>query len=619
MHPATMLSTLVLLAFMSWTSPALAHGGEDHGTPTAEMPASNQPRAIAASEDYEVVAVLKGGALLIFLDRFADNSPVTEAKLTVTVGSTELHPELTKDGVYRLQSNLFAQHGKHDLIFAIEDGSKSDLLITSIDIPAHAAVAAPGARDSNSTVDSFVSALSSAVARLKTVLSTASPTQISIGVGILIGVPLLLSVLRRRRRAETVATAEAVNSNSNAAEAEGTRDGSSGKAATYQTRVTQLRSRPGDPAAAAALLLLFGAAVLPAPKAIAHGGEDHGEANQPVVSQGDAPRRLPDASVYLPKPTQRLLEVRTLQTQETKTQPRQSLVGRVIADPDRFGVVQSTLGGRITPPKSGLPKLGQAVKAGDVLGYVAPYIAAIDRSDAAQTAGNLEQEIALAESRLVRAKRLFAVNAGTRVQVEEREIELEGLKKRRTAIAGTTTKPEALVAPIDGVIAAVKVVAGQVVEVKDVLFEIIDPSSLWVEAFVFDQSVPQVFSDTTAAAQDGASFKLSYIGRSRALRQQSTILQFAIENPPQSLNIGMPVTVLVQQGDPVNGIVLPKTAVVRGSNGEDVVWQHAGPERFVAAPVKLSSFDGERVLVLRGLEAGQRVVVQGAELINQVR
>jgi RND family efflux transporter MFP subunit len=295
------------------------------------------------------------------------------------------------------------------------------------------------------------------------------------------------------------------------------------------------------------------------------------------------------------------------------------LAGRVIANPDKFGVVQSTLGGRITPPAGGLPKLGQTVKSGEVLGFVAPYIAAIDKSDAAQTAGNLDQEIALAEARLARAKRLLAVNAGTAVEVEEREIEVDGLKKRRSAINVITTKLEPLIAPIDGVIAATKVVAGQVVEVKDVLYEIIDPSSLWVEAFAFDHSGSQAFSGASAAAQDGASFNLTFIGRSRALRQQSTVLQFEIVKPSASLNVGMPVTVLVHEGDPVQGIVLPKSAIVRSSNGEDVVWQHEAPERFVAKTVKVSSFDGQRVLVERGLKAGERIVVQGAELISQVR
>ena len=39
----------------------------------------------------------------------------------------------------------------------------------------------------------------------------------------------------------------------------------------------------------------------------------------------------------------------------------------------------------------------------------------------------------------------------------------------------------------------------------------------------------------------------------------------------------------------------------------------------MARPVRVRSFDGERVLVLAGLKSGERVVVEGAELVNQVR
>jgi membrane fusion protein, heavy metal efflux system len=74
-----------------------------------------------------------------------------------------------------------------------------------------------------------------------------------------------------------------------------------------------------------------------------------------------------------------------------------------------------------------------------------------------------------------------------------------------------------------------------------------------------------------------------------------------------------------QAGEAISGIVLPKSAVVRSANGEDIVWRHTDPERFVPAPVRISPFDGARVLVQAGLGQGQRIVVQGAELISQVR
>lgn len=586
---------LLLAVVLALASPALAHEGHDHGSAAAEMPTSNHPRAIAVSEDYEVVAVLKGKELIIYVDRFADNSPVTGAHLTVTIGTREIQPEWTPDGAFRLESNDLLRPGKHELILSLQEGSNSDLLITSLEVPEAPHAAASQALSS----PSLDSRLKTAISIL---MSRATPRQIAGGTVAIFGFMLLALLVRRRRRAAALKPAVGGEDRS---------ESEAGKAS-----VSRLRAKSAGPAAAAAVALFL---IAPAPKATAHGDEDHGDAKQPVAFAGDIPRRLPDASVYLPKPSQRLLEVRTLQTKETTTQPNLSFVGRVIPNPDRFGVVQSTLGGRVTPPAAGLPKLGQVVTAGEVLGYVAPYIATIDRSDAAQTAGDLDQQTALAEIRLERAKRLYSVNAGTRVQVEDREIELKGLEKRRAALTANTTKSEPLVAPIDGVIAASKVVAGQVVEAKDVLYEIIDPSSLWVEAFAFDQSTPQMFSEGSATAQDSASLKLKFIGKSRALRQQSTVLHFAIDNPPASLNVGMPVTVHVQQGDAIKGILLPKAAVVRAANGENVVWRHEQPERFVAVPVKVSSFDGERVLVAGGLTAGERVVVEGAELINQLR
>ena len=273
----------------------------------------------------------------------------------------------------------------------------------------------------------------------------------------------------------------------------------------------------------------------------------------------------------------------------------------------------------MTPPVAGLPYLGQQVKAGDVLGYVTPAFLAIDSANVAQTAGDLDQQLDLAKTKLERAQRLLATNTGTRVSVEEATIQVRGLERRRAALGQSQIKSEPLLAPVDGVIANARVMAGQVVAPQDILFEIIDPSSLLVEAFAFDQSVPQTFETVSAHGQSGASFELTFLGRSRALRQQSTILHFEIKNPPADLSVGMPVTVNAQAGEAVAGILLPKSALVRAANGEDVLWRHSEPERFIATPVATTSFDGERVLIQSGLKPGERVVVQGAELINQVR
>ena len=582
-HIATVAAALFITIASLGLSPAvLAHGGHDPDAPTAVLPTAVQARAVAVGDEIEAVAILRGDDLLIYVDRFADNSPVTKATVIVTIGRSEHRAEINGDGIYLVKAPTLVRPGANELVIAVQDAAFSDLLIATL-----TTLVSPEAATITADPTGFL-------ARLKSWVDVVGPTLTAIlGSLAIMG---FTAVLLLRRKPPKDEFAQKMRTD----EDDKPRGGGGGPLVVL-TLIGLLAIGGRDPAAA-------------------HGGHDHGDdAAQPMTVSGDAPRRLADGSVFLPKPTQRLLGVRTVQAQETSTRPSYTLVGRIIPNPDKSGVVQSTVNGRLTPPATGLPRLGQDVKAGDVLAYVTPAFLAIDSTNVAQTAGDLDQQIELAKTKLARGQRLLAANAGTRVTVEEAELLLRGLERRRAALGQSQIKSEPLLSPVDGVIASAKVMVGQVVAPQDILFEIIDPASLLVEAFVFDPAAPQKFDAASAQAQDGASFGLTFIGRSRALRQQSTILHFAIQNPPATLNVGLPVTVHAQAGDPVVGLLIPKAALVRGANGEDIVWRHTEPERFVATAVKVSSFDGERVLVQSGLKPSERVVVLGAELINQVR
>ncbi|MBY0336525.1 MAG: HlyD family efflux transporter periplasmic adaptor subunit, partial [Acetobacteraceae bacterium] len=349
-------------------------------------------------------------------------------------------------------------------------------------------------------------------------------------------------------------------------------------------------------------------------------GHDHGEAEAPVASAAvDAPSRLPDGTVFLPKVSQRLLEVRTTILREAEASRTVTLVGRVVADPNRGGLAQSLAGGRIVPPEGGLPRLGQAVRRGQVLAIVEPPIPVADRTTIAERSGDLEQQIAAAEARLARARNLAASGAGTRVQVADTEIELEGLRRRRVLLSQNRVAPEVIRAPADGVIASARAVAGQVVAAQDVLFQVVDPAGLWVEALLFGADAARELRGATAAVRGGAPMRLSLQGFGRAVQQGATLAQFRVEDPPPGLALGQPVAVVAELAEPVRGLILPRAAVVRAANGEQVVWRHVEPESFAAAPVRIEPLDAARVLVMAGLRAGERVVVQGAGLVNQVR
>ena len=349
----------------------------------------------------------------------------------------------------------------------------------------------------------------------------------------------------------------------------------------------------------------------------AHDGHDHGPDVR--ASAGNSPARRPDGSLFVPKPTQRLLEIRTrTATVETKTRTVR-FNGRIVANPNRSGIVQSTIQGRYEAPEGGVPPLGTRVKAGDLLGRVAPSFASINSSDMAQTLGTLDQEIALNRRKLARQEQLLASNVVAKATVEDIRIQLEGLEKRRRELLAAKARPEDLRAPVDGVIAATRVVAGQVVAQSDQLFQIIDPASLLVEALVFDQINPDAVDEATAAIGPDATIKLKFMGRSRALQQQYSILQFQIVESPVSLNVGAPVTVIAATGERVTGIVLPRAALAQAPNGQTVVFSHKEPEVFVPRAVRVEPFDNESVLITAGIAAGEKIVVRNAPLLNQVR
>jgi hypothetical protein len=203
--------------------------------------------------------------------------------------------------------------------------------------------------------------------------------------------------------------------------------------------------------------------------------------------------------------------------------------------------------------------------------------------------------------------------------VIDAETELEGLRKRREIVRSTRIEPEVLTAPIDGTIAAARVVAGQVVASQDVIFQIVDPKGLWVEALVYGETDPAKVGAATGVAVDGTPLKLVSQGFSKTMQQQATVVHFAVEDPPANLSVGSPVTVLARNGSSVSGIVMPRDAVVRGANGEAVVWRHTDPERFEARPVRTEPFDATRLVIRAGVAEGERIVIRGSELINQVR
>ena len=366
---------------------------------------------------------------------------------------------------------------------------------------------------------------------------------------------------------------------------------------------------------ASVLVLALGLTTGLPTQAVAGPGHDHGDA--PAAPSANGPQRLPDGSVFLPKPAQRQLGVRTLPTEAAPLPRSFELNGQVVMDPNAGGKVQPLNAGRIEPGPRGLPNLGQAVRKGEVLAYVVSSASAIERSGQAAQLAELRAAKSLADKRVARLKELS--DTVPRKDIEAAETEAQSLTERIAALGTGVAPREALVAPVSGVIAAARIVTGQVVDAREVLFEIVDPARLRIEALTFDAALANDIGSATIAV--GAErVPLIYIGAAPSLREQALPLVFGAQGkPPAALAVGQPVRVFVQSKSKVQGIAVPLASLLRNPANQTIVWVKTAPERFEPRVVTTAPLDGVRVAVLSGLQAGDRVATQGATLINQVR
>lgn len=378
--------------------------------------------------------------------------------------------------------------------------------------------------------------------------------------------------------------------------------------------------RRGLKVAAMSAAVMTGASVLLAAISFGQGRNSTNESALPrAQALTDAPRRLQDGSAFAAKPTQRLLDVRTASAEPRTIRPAVNLMGRVIADPNRSSIVQSIYGGRVVQGETSIPRIGQSVSKGDILAQIEPLLPVADRTTILEKVGEIEQLMSIAENKLRRLRPLAERGAVPQGQVNDLESELEGLRARRETTRSSRTGLEVLRASTDGIITAAKVVPGQVIQPQDILFQIADPKNLWVEALAYDDIGPDGPGEATAIGHAGPPIALSFLGTSRALRQHASVVHFSIPEPPPGMNIGQPLTVMVQRGTPVTGLIFPRDAVVRSGNGENIVWQHTAPERFEPKPVRIYPLDASRVVVAAGVSQHERIVVRGTDLINQIR
>ncbi|HVF38754.1 MAG TPA: efflux RND transporter periplasmic adaptor subunit [Gemmatimonadaceae bacterium] len=300
--------------------------------------------------------------------------------------------------------------------------------------------------------------------------------------------------------------------------------------------------------------------------------------------------------------------------------------GDMFASFDATGVIEAAPGkhAEVTAPIAGLvdaagvarsPSPGQRVGRGAVLAYVIPSLGEGGSAYAAARAALRE-----AQDEYARAKRLFDADAAPRRRVHEAEIRLQAARESLSGFSGGGLGAGgrlAIRAPISGEIVRRSIVAGGRLEAGAPLFSIVDPSVVSLRV-----NVPAAQA-SLVTPRSGAGFTLEgnerrheadellSVGSVIDAASRTLPVIYQIPNPDGSIKVGQNARVEIKTGQRVTGVIIPAAAVL-DEDGRPIAYVQPEGETFEKRELKLGGRQADRVLVLEGLKAGDRVVTGAA-------
>lgn len=324
-------------------------------------------------------------------------------------------------------------------------------------------------------------------------------------------------------------------------------------------------------------------------------------------------------------------------------------------------VVTSSLGGRlIAPQPNALPKTGDTVEAGKVLGLVEPplnapelaQLRALDLEfdlkalDVLKTTGEAEARLRFAERERERMSRLRPEGLSTQQQLDQAEQNLAVARNEAEAAARMKESLDRLVAsradkdkgnfatirsfpvtaPIGGHLVEVRHVEGEAVGANEALFRILDSSRIWIEGRVSEFDLAAIGASPKAsvsfAALPGKRFELlqtssskPYVGQEVDTSSRTLLLRFEMQNPAGAIRPGMMAELEIATGEIDAAVAIPAAAIVM-DQGVPTTYVMLEGELFQKRELELGIKDGDWVEVKRGLNANERVATRGAYVVK---
>jgi membrane fusion protein, multidrug efflux system len=235
-------------------------------------------------------------------------------------------------------------------------------------------------------------------------------------------------------------------------------------------------------------------------------------------------------------------------------------------------------------------KNGDQVRKGQRIGYV------------------VNREIEAAQAGLAIARKLDPQEAKSLAQSVSRYDQSDGIP---------------IIAPEAGVVSRPPVTSGQMVADLDPIVELIDPSSIYVEASIPVDELHLIFpgmaATVTSGLRPGGAFpaQVGAMIPSFDASSATTPVRLDFTGSESIPEIGAPVEARIVTSNIPDALAIPATALF-----QDVGQNHyhvfvAGPDgRAHRVNVTIGVHDGPRVQVLEGIKAGDRVITSGGYALS---
>lgn len=352
-----------------------------------------------------------------------------------------------------------------------------------------------------------------------------------------------------------------------------------------------------------------------------------------------------------------------LRLQEVTTRKmvhRLRVPAEVHAAPGGSAVISSSVAGRLVRNESGaLPRIGQTVQAGEVVGFIEPplpvtadlALRSIDLNlksiEVEQTIGQTRQRVEFAQRGFDRVKAVREKGVGTEQQLDEAKqavdlakaeydgavamqqqfklaaSKLDELRASSGSDGGSNALRIPLRAPIAGRIVSTKHVEGEHVDAQQEIFRVVNAERLWIVGNVseFDlaglSGSPAATFTLPSSPQAPSMPVLQFADLGTVLDSESRTVpvRYDAANADGRLRLGMIGELEIATAEATDAVAVPESAIVM-DRGRPVAFVMLEGETFQRREVETGIRDGGVIEIKSGLKPGDRVVVNGANAVR---